>query len=350
MADTDATGAKPAQEEERERQSAAEVFAELDHDQGRGGAEPRTPAPPSSAEPRLVGIVSTYPHLLHTTHPFFGPVLAGLRARLLAADCDMLIGSRSPSDDPGPDQFRVERWQRRGIDALVVLSITSHEDVAPLVRSGLPVVFVDFDAFGERTGCVMSDNLDGMAQAVRHLARLGRQRIATISGTLESRPGMDRLLGYRSELSRLGLEERHEYVVAGDFYHRSGWDACRRLLALSEPPDAIAVASDMMAVGAMLAIEEARLRVPEDVAVTGFDDSDFAARLRPALTTVRQDALGLGAAAADAVVFMLENPLDPPPTALLPAQLVVRESCGIELPARGSSSGRGASERRRSGR
>jgi len=83
-----------------------------------------------------------------------------------------------------------------------------------------------------------------------------------------------------------------------------------------------------MAIAAMVAIEEAGLHVPEDIAVTGFDDADFAASVRPSLTTVRQDAAGLGTAAAEAILRMLEHPDAPPPTLVLPGELIIRESSG----------------------
>ena len=145
-------------------------------------------------------------------------------------------------------------------------------------------------------------------------------------------PATDRLFGYRSELSRLGLDQRPEYVVEGDYYHGTGYQRTKQLLALPEPPDAIVAASDMMAAGAIVAIEETGLRVPDDIAVVGFDDAPFASAMKPALTTVRQNALGLGMAAADSVLAMLDNPDDPPPVVIFPTELVVRESCGIDLP------------------
>ena len=98
------------------------------------------------------------------------------------------------------------------------------------------------------------------------------------------------MFGYRSELDKLGLTAPPEYVVEGDFFHESGFEAMKSLLELPEPPDAVACASDSMAVGAMTAIAEAGLSVPDDIAVTGFDDADFAAIVVPALTTMRQDS------------------------------------------------------------
>jgi LacI family transcriptional regulator len=130
----------------------------------------------------------------------------------------------------------------------------------------------------------------------------------------------------------LGLPAPPEYVADGDYFHRTGFTATERLLQLPEPPDAITCASDVMAIAAMVAIEKAGLRVPEDIAVTGFDDAPFAATVKPSLTTVRQDAIGLGTAAAEGILRMLERPDEPPPALVLPTELVIRDSSGAREP------------------
>ncbi|MGZ4360267.1 MAG: substrate-binding domain-containing protein [Gaiellaceae bacterium] len=290
------------------------------------------PAPDPTGDPRLVGIVTTTPVLQHSSHPFYGPLLTTIRARLLESDCDVVSFARSPRSQPGRDAFGVDRWQRAEVAGLIMAAVGREERGLDLVLdSGIPVLFVDLDVLGKRAGHVMSNNLEGMAGVVEHLHALGHRRIATITGLLNAPPGADRVLGYRSGLARSGLATREDYIVAGDFFQRSGHEAARRLLGLPEPPDAIAAASDTMAVGAIAAIQQAGLRVPEDVAVTGFDDADFAARMQPALTTVRQDVTALGVAAAEALLRMLEHPDDPPPTLLLPTRLMIRESCGARL-------------------
>jgi LacI family transcriptional regulator len=119
-----------------------------------------------------------------------------------------------------------------------------------------------------------------------------------------------------------------EYVAEGDFFHNSGFEAMRRLLALPQPPDAVACASDEMAIGAMAAIEADGLRVPDDIAVTGFDDAKYAASVVPALTTMRQDALGMGTTAAEAILSMLGDPESSPPVVVIATELIVRDSSG----------------------
>lgn len=330
----------------RGRMTASEVFANLDEERDsdprmhkRGADQPIQPHDSKKRRgPRLIGIVSAVPDLPQAMHPFFGPVFSGIKARIVAARCDMFVPTYNPESPLGPDARAIERCYAYGAEGLIVMGVDATDpDFAPLLESGRPIVLVDCQVIGRRVGYVISDNVEGIAVAVRHLHNLGRRRIATITGIMQTRPAVDRLFGYRTELSRLGLEERPEYVVEGDYYQGSGYEKTKQLLALPEPPDAIVAASDMAAVGAIVAIEEAGLHVPEDIAIVGYDDSPFAAAMWPALTTIRQDALGLGMAAADSVLAMLDNPDDPPPAVVFPTELIIRESCGIELPRRDSS-------------
>jgi LacI family transcriptional regulator len=184
-------------------------------------------------------------------HPFFGPVFSGIKARIVAARCDMFVPTYNPQSPLGPDARAIERCYAYGAEGLIIMGVDATDpDFAPLLESGRPIVLIDCQVIGRRVGYVISDNIEGAAAAVRHLYNLGRRRIATITGTMQTRPAVDRLFGYRSELSRLELEERPEYVVEGDYYHGSGYEKTKQLLALPEPPDAIVAASDMAAVGA----------------------------------------------------------------------------------------------------
>ena len=316
--------------------TALAVCAMLEQEGGESEDRPsswgKDGVPSDCGDPHLVAVIASTPDLMHSVHPFFRPVFTALRAKLLGSGCDVLASSRSPLTEPGDDPFALDRWRRRGVDGLVVMGLSTDDaDIRPLRDSGLPIMFIDLDAYGDRIGYVTSANVEGMAGAVHHLYGTGHDRIATITGTLQYRTAVDRLLGYRSALDFLELEKREEYVVEGDYYHQSGYEACARLLALEVPPNAIAAASDMMAAGAILAIEEAGLRVPEDIAVTGFDDSDFAGQMKPALTTVRQDIVGIGRAAAEGILSMIRRPEASPPTIVLPTELVIRESCGAAL-------------------
>jgi LacI family transcriptional regulator len=213
---------------------------------------------------------------------------------------------------------------------VVVLAVDDAEEpeLQTLMAAGTPVVAVDLALAGKRASYVASDNLGGARLAVRHLHDLGHTRIATIAGLSHTKPAADRLLGYRAELQELGLKAHPGYEAPGDFYIESGEAAMRGLLALPEPPTAVFAASDMMAVGAIKAIEDAGLSCPKDIAVVGFDDIQLAELVSPALTTIRQAKRELGAAAARSLVQLIDDVDAAPHVSVLPVELVVRQSCG----------------------
>jgi DNA-binding LacI/PurR family transcriptional regulator len=162
----------------------------------------------------------------------------------------------------------------------------------------------------------------GVAAAVRHLLGTGRRRIATIAGPQDMIAGIDRLAGYRAGLGDTG---QGSIVAVGDFTRDSGAAAMRRLLADDPAPDAVFVASDLMAHGALRALHEAGRRVPADVAVVGFDDIEIARYTDPPLTTVRQPILDIGRTMARLMLGLVGGD-EVPPSVVLPTELVVRES------------------------
>jgi LacI family transcriptional regulator, galactose operon repressor len=268
-------------------------------------------------------------------HPFFQEVLVGLKHRVGAGGYDLLLfATEIPGNGSGEPSF-LRRARHHGVDGLVVMGVDSQNaDIQKLARSPIPTVAVDLDLVGRRTGHVISDNLGGARLAVRHLHEQGHARIATVTGMLSTRPGADRLLGYRAELEALGLPYRDDYVQEGDFYFESGYRGMQALLDLETPPTAVFAAGDVMAAACVRAAEERGVRVPDDVALVGFDDIQLAAMIQPALTTIRQDKIGLGATAGDAVLRMIEETDAVPPVAVLPVELVVRESSGARRASR----------------
>src|SRR3954471_20295886 len=276
-----------------------------------------------------IAFVFTHPIIADDKNVFFGPLVRAARSRATTLGCDVLISA--PSQDHWLEAELVERCVQHGANGLIVLGgADGNPDILRARWPGLPVVFVEYDTVGSRSAHVGIDNESAMGEIVLHLAETGHSRIAHITGMLDSRVGAERMNAYRSTLQRLGYQVRPEYVETGDFQLESAYECTKRLLALDDLPDAIACAADVAAVGAIKAIQESGLRVPEDIAVTGFDDAEWAAQLRPALTTVRQPAREMGRAATESVVAMIEDPSLDPPSVLLPGELVVRESCGAE--------------------
>jgi LacI family transcriptional regulator len=287
----------------------------------------------------VIGVIlETGPGHPDLLHPFFQEVLVGLKQGAGARGYDLLLfASAEPGHGFGTHSF-LRRADHHGVDGAIVLGYDgSHPEIVKLAESGLPCITVDADIPGPRTGYVMSENREGAALAVRHLVELGHERIATITGMLNTRPGADRLAGYGEELARSGLEPREEYVAEGDYYDESGYRGTKQLLQLEEPPSAIFAASDLMAAGALRAANELGVRVPEELAVVGFDDIGLASLIQPQLTTVRQDMYALGEAAAEGLSRMIEDSDAEPVRRFVPTRLVVRASSGVNGAPRGQT-------------
>ncbi len=278
-------------------------------------------------------------------HAFFDDVLFGMRMRADAGNVDLLLLTGVSTQVSGEASHYADICRYHGAEGIVLAAFLPNEpELATLVASGFPTVAIDTQLFGPRASFISSDNVGGAAATVRHLAELGRKRIAYIGAWGPEPADIDRRLGYESALGEFGLELRAEYVKQAGWLHGPAHDLTRQMLELSEPPDAIFCASDVMAIGAMLAIEEAGLRIPEDVAVAGFDDSDYAAIAVPSLTSVRQNLVGLGTASVEAVLRMLDSPDNPPATSVLPVELVVRESTVTQTPSDAGAPSRATQE------
>lgn len=260
-------------------------------------------------------------------HHALDDILTGIRAHADASELDLLLLTGLSSEATGEATHYRELCEAHAAEGVIMVSFVPGEpELKALTASSFPCVSIDTSVIGRRAGFITSDNVGGAAAAVYHLAGLGRKRIAYIGGWGHEPASRERRLGYESALEELGLEGRREWVRRGGWLHGQAYTETLRLLGLSSPPDAIFVASDRMAIGAMLACEEAGLEIPGGMAIVGFDDEDFAAYASPSLTSIRQSRIGVGTAAVEALLCLLERPEAPPATITLPVELVVRES------------------------
>jgi LacI family transcriptional regulator len=170
------------------------------------------------------------------------------------------------------------------------------------------------------------DNIQASREATLHLLRLGRKRVATITGPQDQIAGFDRLQGYQKALQERRQALQPELVMEGDFTETGGYTAMLRLIPMK--PDAVFVASDMMAVGAIRALHEVNLSVPGDVAVIGFDDIPAASKADPPLTTVRQPIRSMGSVAVETLIDIIAHPGSEIRHILVATELVIRASCG----------------------
>jgi DNA-binding LacI/PurR family transcriptional regulator len=196
----------------------------------------------------------------------------------------------------------------------------------PLVVLGRPTRGVDVDY-------VDADNRDGARRATRHLIERGNRRIATITGPRDMVAGVDRLAGYRDALSDAGIDADDGLIATGDFTQAGGEAAMERLLQDRPDLDAVFCASDLMAVAALGVLQGAGRRVPDDVAVVGYDDSPIATTSRPTLSSVRQPIEEMGREMVHLLAGGIEQAGRVPRRIVLTTELVARaSSAGRAMP------------------
>jgi LacI family transcriptional regulator len=198
-----------------------------------------------------------------------------------------------------------------------------------MLQLGIPFVMTDKPSrHADKISYVSIDNIQSAQMAVQHLIGLGRRQIAVICGPANNIDGEDRLIGYRRALHENDLAFNPTLVAEGAFHRQGGYRAMREVLARGISIDAVFALNDDSAEGALLALQEAGIGVPDDIALIGFDDVPGVQELRPQLTTVHQPMHERGARAAALLFDIIEGRVEGPQHILLPTHLVVRQSCG----------------------
>lgn len=287
----------------------------------------------ASRRSHIIGLV--IPQALHTvfSDPYFPTLIQGIAAASEQRGYSLMLSLMIHKPD---DTFG--RLIRAGhMDGLIVGSALTEElFVQRLLDENFPFVLIGRSPNHAEITTIDADNVRGASMAAQYLARLGYGRIAAITGPLNMIAAIDRREGFLLGLRALGIDVPAVYIQEGDWSEWSGNQAMERLLRAQPRPEAIFAANDIMAIGACKAIRTAGLRVPEDIALVGFDDVPMASAVEPPLTTVRQPIERLGYLAASTLIDRLQ--MDPARQNLvdvqhivLPTELVVRASCGQAL-------------------
>lgn len=214
------------------------------------------------------------------------------------------------------------------LDGVVVQS-GHHGDqgiIGRIVDANLPLVIAGRPFRFDNVSFVDVNNIQAAHAAVSHLIRLGRKRIGTITGPVNSTVGIDRLEGYKTAITDGGLMIDKNLIIEGDFTEKGGYDAMKKLIP--NKPDAIFAASDVMAIGALRATNEVNLKTPEDIAFVGFDDLPMSAFPSIQLTTIRQPVVQFGINAVETLIEMIESGNKEPRHIIMDTELIIRESCG----------------------
>ena len=271
---------------------------------------------------RAVALIVHEPHSVFLEDPNIGAILLGTNDRLSEADYQLvclIIGSDR-------DSSRITEYLRGGfVDGAIIVSAREHDPIsAAIAQIGLPAVFVGHPSTEPNSPYVGIDNRGAARQITSRLLATGRRRVGMIAAALDRDSGAERLAGFRDAL---GDQFDENLVVDFSLYSRgSGVEGMRMLLDRAPDIDGVFASSDAIAAGAMDVLREHGRSVPRDVGIVGFDDSDWAMRCQPPLSTVRQPADLLGREAASVILGLVNGNAPEQVGTMLPTNIVWRES------------------------
>lgn len=271
-----------------------------------------------------IALVVPEPETRFFAEPYFSAIVRGVGAALADTEMQLLLTLA------GNDRERRRLAQyltAHRVDGVLLVAVHADDPLPELLEQlGMPCVISGARHANEPLASVDSDNFDGARAAVEHLITRGRRSVATITGRLEVYGAQRRLDGYRAALAAAGLPPDERLIAPADFTEEGGARAMRELLARRPHLDAVFAASDVMAAGARQVLREADRRIPDDVALIGFDDSVVARHMHPALTSVRQPIEEMGRRMAQLLLEEIAGRTEERPTVVLPTELVVRDS------------------------
>lgn len=274
---------------------------------------------------RAVGVV--IPDL---ENPFFTAVVRGIEVVLHAAGYTLLLANSD--EDATREREVMETLRADGVAGIIFVPINDARDAyTEVLAPPLQVVAVDRSPKHFRPDLVTVDNVAGTRGAVEHLFAMGHKEVALLGGPLRHSTAKERERGYRDALSAAGRPIRPELIYYGDFKEKGGYEGMTALMSLPKRPSAVFVANNLMTLGAFRAVHELGIRIPDEVALIGFDDMPWATSLNPPLTAVSQPSQEIGSSAAGLLLDRIARPERALRHVILDSSLVIRKSCGASL-------------------
>jgi len=300
------------------RTRVLEAIADLNYRPNRLAANLRT------QRTRVIGLI-----IPDIRNPFFMDVVRGIEDRAWSSGYTVVLCNSD--DDPDReraylDVAREERWA-----GVILLAYgLEAEEYNSLGDSGIPLVLLDRRWPGVVADTVLSDNVGGTRLAIQHLLGLGHRRIGFIAGPKHFTPGAERLRGYLEALAEAGVPVEPGLIVDGGFTEDGGREVCLALLDLANPPSAIFCSNNLMTLGALAALKQRGVSIPQGMAVVGFDDLPWAELLSPPMTSVAQPAYEIGTQAMGLLLERTSGQVPERPTreVIMAPVLKVRGSCG----------------------
>lgn len=316
-----AGGRVPISEETRQR--VLDAIAELEY------------VPDARAQALRSGNTKTIGLIIPDIHnPHFWEIADGVEQEAYAAGYHILLSSIPPENKNAEEIFK--NLSQRRIDGLIMIpSFIYHSEeakktLAYLLKRRLPIVgmMADLGEVNDKIDRIIADYREATLEVMKHLLSLQHRRIGLIYGIAIPELGRDRLLAYQESLQAAGIAADPDLIAHCGPTIEDSYQATRKLLELPSPPTALLSLNDTLAVGALRAINDLNLRVPQDVSLFGYDDIPLAKYLVPRLSTASKDGGRIGREATQLLLARLQDPDRPPQKIRLPARLILRESTG----------------------
>jgi DNA-binding LacI/PurR family transcriptional regulator len=296
------------------RQRVLEAVAELNYQPDRTARNLRRRVS------QIIGVV-----ISDIQNPFFTSLIRGIES-VIEEDNFVILLSNS-DEDPRREKIQLNTLEAERVSGIIISPCRSNSDeLRKLVSEHMPVVVIDRTIARLKVDAVAVHNVQAACDAVLHLASLRHRRIALICGPEWVSTGAERRQGFLQGMRTAGIPILNEYLQVGDFRQESGYLAMKRLLDLPQRPTAVLVGNNLMTLGALQAIHEVCVAIPDEIAVIGFDDMSWATSLQPPLTVIAQPTFEMGVTAARLLLDRIENPDLPTRHVILDTQLIVRTS------------------------
>ena len=262
------------------------------------------------------------------TNTFFSQVLKGIEIVARENGYRVLLGD-TENDITIENEYLNTLYEKQ-VDGLILLTARINQNIIENITKKYPVVLACEYIKNSNFPTVSIDNISSAQKATEHLIKLGHKRIAHITGPKNIILCRDRLKGYLQAMKDYRLKIDQSLILEGDFYYKTGYNLMLKLISIDNPPTAIFAQNDEMAIGVIKAIKESNLKVPEDIAVVGFDDIKMASICEPSLTTISQPTFKIGQRAMNLLIKILNKKIIKKRNYILENKLIIRESCGFK--------------------
>lgn len=276
----------------------------------------------SSQKTRTLGLI-----IPTITNPIFSVSTRGVQDMAATMGFSVLVGNTDYND--ASEESFIGLFQSKQVDGIILTGARIKDRILRFLRQkNIPFVITWSTHPDPDIDCVSFDNCKSAYKAVDYLINLGHKRIAMIAGKFKiSDRAQLRWEGYKKRLGDAGIRYREDYVIQCNYTPAEGMAAMHRFLRMKDRPTAVFCGNDILAIGAMRAVRESGLKVPDDVSICGFDDMDVSAYIEPALTTVRVPAYKMGSMAAELLISKLKERKEGRQHLILDTDLVIRDSC-----------------------